>query len=794
MDIQQSVQETKPIRVGVREICDFLCRAGSLDARSNQKRMIEGTRLHKIIQSRAGAGYVKEVFLKRTFTVDGTSFEVSGRADGIIDEIDKFTVDEIKTTTIPLGFLNENEFPSHRAQVKIYACIFALDKNLDSVRTRITYANLDTEEQRFFYMEHTQNELVLFVNELLIEYRKWYLLRQNFVQELQTSARNLIFPYRELRDGQDEMIRATYRAIREHERLFVEAPTGIGKTMSAIYPSFLALGKGYGKRIFYFTSKTTLKNAAKNAVELLRKNGLRTRMLILTAKEKCCLKKEVVKSCDSLVCEYSDEYFSRINSVLLIMLNNFETFDEEIIMSYAREYKVCPYELSLELALWSDFIICDYNYLFDHRVALRRFFDEKCKPDENIFLIDEAHNLADRAREMYSSELSFKHFFNLLKHIYEEDPLYMPLKSLCKAFLTLKRRAETNFDTPNFDLSKAQYERFAVSVEYFISAANDWIKVNYDAPFANEVIERRFEAMDYMYKAAMFNESFVNYVETDGESVKVKILCIDPSKLLSERLSKGRGALFFSATLTPIEYFSNILGGEDKTVTLKLESPFPRENLFIGVMEKVSTRFCDRSDTIFNTAQILDTVVNSKFGNYIAFFPSYKLMRETLKVFREINRNTKCLVQSPNMLESDKEAFLKSFELREDNQSMLAFAVLGGIFSEGIDLAGDKLIGTVIVGVGLSQLNNESNIISAYYDENGESGFDFAYTYPGMNKVLQAAGRVIRTETDRGIVILIDDRFATPKYINLFPSHWRETNFIGDNYSLSVALKRFWNR
>lgn len=789
-------EERQPtvVRVGVRELCDFICRHGSLDQFAGVRRMVEGTRLHNIVQSRAGAGYVREVPLRRIFVVDGISFELSGRADGIIDEIDSYTVDEIKTTTIPLRFVDENDYPSHRAQVECYACIFALDKGIKFVRTRLTYANLETEDTVFFYKDHTVEELQAHVNSLLLAYKVWVELRNNFVDELQTSARNLVFPYKYLRNGQEEMIQSTYRAIRNHERIFVEAPTGIGKTISAIYPSFLALGKGVGKRIFYLTSKTTLKNAAANSVNLLRKNGLRARMIILTAKEKCCLQKEAVRSCDSLLCEYSDGHFSRVNAALSHLLNNFESFDESIIKMCAEEYKVCPYELSLDVAEWCDIIICDYNYLFDQRVALKRFFGDDCSPDENIFLIDEAHNLADRAREMYSSELLFTRFFRLLKHIVESDPLYAPLRSLCKAFLALKRRAEANFETPGFDVSQRQYEAFNAAAEYFSTAASDWLKFNRDAPFANEVIDSRLEVSDYLYKSALFDGNFVNYVESDEDRIKVKILCVDPAKILSERLSKGRSALFFSATLTPIDYFTDVLGGDRDSVTLQLPSPFPKENLFLGVMEKVSTRFQDRTCTILTSAEIMSVVVSSRPGNYIAFFPSYRLMRETLAAFREINKTTKCLVQNPNMLESDRDAFLKCFEKREEERSMLAFAVLGGIFSEGIDLVGEKLIGAMIVGVGLAQLNVESNIISRHYDEVREqgTGFDYAYVYPGMNKVLQAAGRVIRTESDRGAVILIDDRFATPKYTSLFPAHWQNAQFIGDLRSLKVALDRFW--
>ena len=786
-------ENREPIRVGVREMCDFLCRSGSLDSWAGASRMVEGTRLHNIIQSRAEPGYVREVPLSREFVVDGTSFILSGRADGIIGEVDSYTIDEIKTTTIPLRFINPTDFPAHQAQVECYACIFALDNNLDFVRTRITYANLETEDTRYCYEEYTAAELLRRVNALLLEYKKWILIRESFTSELRESTKSLIFPYNSLRPGQDGMIRSVYRAIKNRERIFIEAPTGIGKTISAIYPAFLALGRGLSKRIFYLTSKTTLRNSAANAINLLRKNGLRNRTIILSAKEKICLCKEAVRDCDSLICQYSDEHFSRVNSALLNLLNNFEVYDEAIITNCAEEYKVCPYELSLDLALWCDIIICDYNYLFDHRVALKRFFSDDCKPDENIFLIDEAHNLVNRSRDMYSSELSFQKFLRILRHLKPEDPLYTPLRGLCKAFLSLKKRADSNFETPGFDVSKSPYEAFAASVEYFLAASVDWLKANREAPFANDVAELRSEALDYSYKLALFDESFVNYTESIDDRLRVKLLCIDPSKLLSERLKKGRAAVFFSATLTPIEYFSKVLGGGEHPVELQLKSPFPTENLFVGIMEKVSTRYLDRSETLNEIAGILRATVDAKTGNYIAFFPSYKLMRETAKCFAAIAPEVRILIQQPDMYESDRKAFLKHFENSDSNQSLLGFAVMGGIFGEGIDLVGERLIGTIIVGVGLARLNSESNIIASYYEETSESGFDYAYLFPGMNKVLQAAGRVIRTETDRGVVILVDDRFATPRYTRLFPAHWRKMRAIGDIRSLSAALKSFWN-
>lgn len=793
-DQHNSTPGSAPIRVGVREMCDFLCRAGSLDAWAGVKRMVEGTRLHNIIQSRGGAGYVREVTFRHCFSVRDMTFELSGRADGIIDEEDGYTVDEIKTTTLPLRLVNDEDYPAHRAQAVCYACMFALEKGLDRVRTRITYANLETEDCIYFYAEHTRDELVERVLGLLLEYSKWVALRESFETELRSTAKTLRFPYPGFREGQEEMIQETYRAMKQRERLFVEAPTGIGKTISAIYPAFRALGSGVGKRIFYLTSKTTLQDAASGAVGMLRKAGLRARSIILTAKEKCCLCREAVRDCDSLVCEYSEGHYSRVNEALFELLTNFESFDQPLIEQFAEQYRVCPYELSLDLALWCDIIICDYNYLFDPRVYLRRFFSDDLDPDENLFLIDEAHNLAARARNMYSSELRFSRFLKLLKQLDPEDRLYMTLRGLCKSFLRLKRRAENSDFDPDgrFDMSRTPYEAFAASVEGFANETLEWLKVNRDAPFVSEVADLRAEAVDYTYKLALFDETYSNYVECPGDEIRVKLLCLDPSKLLSARLSRGRAALLFSATLTPLDYFADVLGGGDSKVTLELESPFPRENLFVGVMDKVSTRFQDRDRTIHAAAEIIESTVNAKPGNYIAYFPSYRLMRETVKAFRAIDRETRCIMQKPEMSETDRDAFLRCFDKKEPGKTLLAFAVLGGIFGEGIDLSGDRLIGVIIVGVGMAQLNTESNIIANYYDETREAGFDYAYVFPGMNKVLQAAGRVIRSETDRGVVILIDDRFATPQYTRLFPRHWKRMRLIGNCESLEAALDRFW--
>ncbi len=782
------------VEVAVREMCDFLCRAGSLDSWAGVKRMVEGTRLHNIIQSRGGAFYVREVTLKRKFEVDWTIFELSGRADGILDEDDGYTVDEIKTTTLPLRFINEDDFPAHRAQVECYACIFALDKGLDSIRTRVTYAHLETEDVTYFYHEHSTAELELRVRELLREYGKWMRRRADFTCELRESASKLKFPHKTFRDGQDEMILAAFRAIKRRERLFVEAPTGIGKTISTVYPAFRALGEGIGKRIFYLTSKTTGRKAAEAAVEQLRKKGLKARSIVLTAKEKCCLCREAVRECDSILCEYSEGHYGRVNAALRALLDGYDSFNQALIEQYAREYKVCPYELSLDVSLWCDIIICDYNYLFDPKVYLRRFFSEDCDASENIFLVDEAHNLASRARDMYSATLRFEPFLKLLRRIPESDTiLYPSLRALCRAFLALKRRADDNLEGGgSFYMSSSLFEDFASTLTLFSEASGEWLRYNRETEFSREVTELRFDAFAYAAKCELFDSRFTNYVECYNDEIRVRLLCLDPSERLSERLARGRTAVFFSATLTPLDYFSDLLGGGREAVRLQLDSPFPRENLFLAAMDKISTRYGDRDNAIHATAEVLESVVSSHVGNYIAYFPSYRLMRETAKAFRALDPYTRCIMQKPEMSEADRDAFIRCYNRVPDGNSMLGFAVLGGVFGEGIDLVGERLVGSIIVGVGLAQINTESNIISGYYDEKCDSGFDYAYVYPGMNKVMQAAGRVIRTDTDRGAVILIDDRFATPNYVRLYPEHWKHMRLIGDTFSLSEALERFW--
>ncbi len=785
-----------PIAVAVRELVGFLCRSGSLDSHAGTLAMNEGTRLHNILQSRGGAGYIKEVSLQKSVNIGDTAFILSGRADGIIDEADGYCVDEIKTTGVPLAYIHADDYTAYWAQAECYAWIFAADHKLENIRVRITFCHVETEEVRYFYRAYTFDELNARIISLLTEYKKWALLAIDSYAALTESAAALAFPFRALREGQEELILAAHRAFKRRERLFAQAPTGIGKTMSTLYPAVRALGEGIGRRIFYLTAKTTTRTAAMNAVEILRRGGLSARSIVLTAKEKLCRTGEVCRTCDSLRCPYSDGHYDRVNGALWELLAGDPSITREAVEAMAEKHRVCPYELSLDAALWCDIIVGDYNYLFDPRVYLRRFFSEECPGEENLLLVDEAHNLPERAREMFSATLHFAPFFSLLCRIKEEDPyLYAPLRGLCRRFLALKRRVLAEGEDPEkkrgFLLSKHPFEEFDAAVGHFAVMAQEWLAAMGDTPITEAVREARIEAFQYARLAEEAGREYVRYAEVHEEAITVRLLCLDPAAHLGKRLEKVRGAVFFSATLTPTDYFADILGGGEKTALLELGSPFPRENLFVGVMDKVSTRYADRERTPHESAQILAAAVQAKKGNYIVYFPSYSLLKDTWRAFRHLDRQTVCIAQKPSMTEAEREAFLSQFG-QERPVSMLAFCVLGGIFSEGIDLTGDKLIGSIIVGTGIGALTSERNVLAEYYEETRGTGFDYAYTYPGMNKVLQAAGRVIRTESDRGIVLLIDDRFGEARSVRLFPRHWRGLSLIGDIPSLQEALRRFW--
>ncbi len=793
------------VNISVRELISFVMRSGSVDRQyASFSRMRQGTALHRLVQSRGGEGYTPEVPLSLDIDYGELTFTLSGRADGIINAGGSVTVDEIKSIKKAPSHVSPADYPEYIAQAECYAYMYAKLYGLSSVTVRITFVSTETKEQESYDAVKTACELEESVYSLLKEYYRFAVLDAESREAFVSSAHRLKFPLKDYRMGQQDIILEAFHAVRDGQRLFVQAPTGIGKTLSVCYGAIKAVGEGSGRRIFYLTPKSTVGEAPMSAFTTMREHGLKCRIITLTAKEKCCLCREAVRDCSSVVCPYSHGHFDRINDALYSLLTEGgDVLTREKIERVAREYSVCPYELSLDAALFSDIIICDCNYLFDPRVYLKRFFEAGCNADENIALIDEAHDLVDRAREMYSAELNLSEFSSLFSVIPESDfILHLPLRHLCDEMAELRKLCRQNEycdgDEPcGSYLSKEAFFDVADAAKEFFSAAMKWLPVNgefaAEVPYGGGNLEAAircaaFNAKKYADMAGLSDEHFLHLAERRGKAVRIRLICVDPSPLLDIRMGRVRSSVLFSATLKPIDYYCDLLAGKD-AVTLTLPSPFDREQLFSAIMHKVSMRYSDREYTLSSVVEIIDTVVNSKYGNYLVFLPSYEMLRKVASAYKRCDPTADIRVQRPDMTADMRRDFLAHFT---EDSAVIGFAVLGGVFSESVDLAGEKLIGTVIVGTGLARLNIETGIIADYFQDKKERGFEYAYLYPAMNKVLQAAGRVIRSEHDRGVCVLVDDRYATPQYSRLLTDHIRDIHLVSTTEALSAALEEFW--
>ncbi len=792
------------VNISVRELISFVLRGGSLDRpHVSFARLRQGTALHQRVQGDAPEGYMPEVPLKSEITLGGVAFCLSGRADGIIDCGTTAIIDEIKSTSRALSSIKPSDYPEYTAQAECYAYMYAAEKGYSRVTVRLTFVSTETYECEHFDTVRTVDELRGRVVGLLTEYLPFAKIAAEGKENFISSAKKLKFPHRDFRLGQQDIILETFAAVRKGKRLVAQAPTGIGKTLSACYGAVKAIGEGAGRRIFYLTPKSTVGAAPTAAFDLMREHGLKARVITLFAKEKCCVGSMGPKDCTSVTCANANGHYERINDALFALLTRYGDVDKAAVDTVAREFCVCPYELMLDAATYCDVIICDCNYLFDPRVFLRRFFDDDCDVSENVALIDEAHDLVERAREMYSAQLSLSEFSGFAPLIPDSDfILCSPLKNIIGELSSLREKCTENHAFVGDGeygtlLSTEPFNGVAEACREFFSAAMQWLRVNGDnaaeVPFGSHTLayavrEAAYSAKRYADAAKRADGSFRHLAERRGERVRARVICIDPSSLLDYCMTRVRSAVLFSATLAPMDYFCDLLGAKN-AARLQLPSPFERDQLFTAIMNKVSLRYADRERTLTAVVEIIDAVASSRFGNYLVFLPSYEMLTKVVHAYRRYDPEADIRVQKPNMTEAEKAKFLANF--KEDG-AVIGFAVLGGMFSESIDLAGDKLIGTVIVGTGLARLNLETNIVADYFQETREAGFEYAYLYPAMNKVLQAAGRVIRSETDRGVCVLIDDRYATPQYSHLLTDHLKDIRLVSSAEALLGALEEFW--
>ena len=764
------MEEEKTIRISVRNLVEFIMRGGDIDNRTSgsleKEAMLMGGRLHRKIQRSMGSDYHAEVALKTAVQRDGFRLQVEGRADGIIiheeDGKKEVTIDEIKGVLRDLEHITE-PVKVHLAQAKCYAYIYAIQNGYERIKVQMTYCNLDTEEIKRFITEYRAGELEEWFDDLIRQYEKWARFQIEWEITRNASIKDVEFPF-EYRPGQRDVAAAVYRTILRGKKLFIQAPTGVGKTISTVFPAVKAVGEGLGDKIFYLTAKTITRTVAEQAFRTMKDKGLCMKVITLTAKEKICFCEETI--CNPEACPYAKGHFDRVNDAVYDMLTNGDDIDRAAIERQAEKFKVCPFELSLDISTWVDAVICDYNYVFDPNAHLKRFFSDGTSGNY-IFLIDEAHNLVERGREMYSAVLYKEDFLDLRKQVKHLDgKLARRLGEVNKLFLELKRECE-DYQILN------SVSHIALKLMSLLSEMERFLEEPSDDAMRESVLNLYFQVRSFISIHDIIDENYVIYSELEGNGrFKIKLFCVNPAANLQSYLDYGSGTVFFSATLLPINYYKSLLSVEKDDYAIYVQSPFPKENMLLLQARDVSTRYTMRGrDMYCRYAAYISKIARCRKGNYMVFFPSYRFMEEVYNQFVQNGDKIDVILQSQNMGEHEREEFLEEFEGEREN-SLIGFCVMGGVFSEGIDLTDDRLVGAIIVGTGLPQVCNDREILKGYFDRQGMKGFDYAYLYPGINKVLQAAGRVIRTETDRGIILLLDERFSQRQYRDSFPREW----------------------
>lgn len=777
--------EKPTVRISVRNLVEFIMRSGNLDNRNgsmDKEAMQKGSRLHRKIQKQMGSSYMAEVPLKKETEYEDVVIVVEGRADGIFNENGETSIDEIKGIYGNVENLKE-PIAVHRAQAMCYGWIYAEKQKLDSIGIQMTYANLDTEEIRRFHERLTREELEIWYGNLLDAYHKWISWQIKWKKERNASMEKLEFPFA-YREGQRQMVSSVYHSISSGRQIFIQAPTGVGKTMSTIFPAVRAVGEGKGETVFYLTAKTITRTVAEEAYGILQEKGLRFKVLTLTAKEKLCFCEKT--ECNPQNCPCAEGHYDRINDAVYELWTTQNTYDRETLRNHAEKWNVCPFEMSLDLALWVDGVICDYNYVFDPNVHLKRFFGEGVKGNY-IFLIDEAHNLVERGREMYSAAICKEDILEIKKKVKNYSPgLSRALEKVNRQLLELKKTCEKYeiLENPG---------AVSLGMLQVMGELDKFLEEPPNEEVVDEILDFYFCVRDFLNIDELVDENYVVYTE-NGEDGKfwMKLFCVNPAANLGAFLGKGISTVFFSATLLPMTYYRKLLSVREDDYGIYVQSPFDRKKRCILIGYDVSSRYTRRNyEEYRRIAEYIARTIWQKKGNYMVFFPSYRLMEEVKEVYEtEFSVDwVRCISQTSGMNEQEKEEFLEEFS-RQDS-TLVGFCVMGGVFSEGIDLMGDRLIGAIVVGTGLPQIGTEREILKNYYDTRGENGFDYAYRYPGMNKVLQASGRVIRTQEDIGMILLLDERFRNTDYRPLFPVEWTDRKFCTIE-NVENILSGFW--
>ena len=783
-----------PTKIGIRQLVEFVLRSGDLnEVKNSQNTAQNGARIHRRLQKQRSKNkaYESEVYLKSTVTMNDNEYLISGRADGITTTDEGITIEEIKTSDQPYDELSDNTLELYWGQVKVYGYMILQDHpEFEHVTLQLTYFQVSTEEITTDEKVLSRSELEEFFQNLIDEYEYWLVLRAKLRKTRNESILKLKFPFPQFRTGQHELAGAVYKSICLQKRLFVEAPTGTGKTISTLFPAIKAMGEEKVQRLFYLTAKQSTRHVAEDAIELMAAKGLKLKSITLTAKDKIRFPEE--QDVPPEENPYMIGYYDRLKPALSDLLTNEDAITRTVIEQYAKKHTVDPFEFSLDASLFCDVIICDYNYLFDPLVYLQRFFIEK--DTDNFFLIDEVHNLVSRSRAMYSAEISDQEIAHLLKSAKKiknkaSEDFQSQLKKVRRVFNQIKKvlQEEDREDKITADAP----DKLVNVLGKFNDFMGEWMADQKPSDFLDQAKDFFFNCLTFVKIGALYDDSYKTRIVIEDKHVTVKQLCLDPSHFIDQSLNLGLGAVLFSATLSPMDYYQSVLGGIENSLAYQLPSPFPIDNQRILITQYIQTTYRQRPFSQDNIVQSLNSMIEAKKGNYLFFFPSYGYLKQIKEAFETAHPEVKTITQVGNMNNDERQDFLNQFQ-KNPQETLVAFCVLGGIFSEGIDLQGDRLIGVAIVSVGLPGLSAENNLIRDYYDAENGHGFEYAYQMPGLNNVLQAAGRLIRSSHDSGIILLLDQRFASSRYTKFYPQHWQNYQRVASVQQLTQAVDNFW--
>lgn len=775
------------IKISAKEIVEFIYSGGDLTSEySSNKRALEGIEAHKFLQDQYDEELdKKEVFVETLFDFKDYSFHITGRMDGLLNENGKLIVEEIKSTKTDLLLMEIDSRPEHLMQAKMYAYMYLKKENLKSINVRLTYIAVEDYTIKSFNKRFNKTQLQKFFEKTIEEYTKWIEIYNEHQKNKLSSIVGLSFPFDDYREGQYKFMGAVYQTLMSEDILYSIAPTGIGKTIASIYSSLKTI-KNETEKIFYLTAKNAGKKIAVDTVTLLKDNGLVCKSVVINSKETMCAMDTV--DCDPDICPYAKGFFDRLKEALNDIFVHQDVYDTKLLKEYGEYHTICPHEFALAVSNYCDIIICDYNYAFDPRTHLIRYFeDDYYKPK---LLIDEAHNMVDRSRSMYSAQIKKSTLVELKEATKKIKPspkiAIQKLINYIDELVEQKEIKKARF----YHQDEQEYEVLKY-VDRVLNKIDQILAENKKFETRKKVLECYFELFQYSRISDFYNDDYKLIIQEEYEDFTVTQMCLDASQYILDVINRrSSGTVFFSATLDPLDYYVQLITQKEGK-SIRIPSPFKQNHLGLFVDGTTSTRYKDRQKSVPKLIDTIYGMLEGKTGNYIVFFPSYQYLNMVLEEFDTESYET--FVQERNMRQTARTKLLQEFSSKSE-ESKVGFFVLGGSFSEGIDYIGDMLSGVLIVGVAMPQFNQYNELLRSHFDEKFDSGFDYAYTYPGMNKVVQAVGRVIRTEQDKGIAVLFDDRYLHRKYLSLYPKHWSHYKKIRHNQHTQDVIDAFWDK